>query len=212
MTTEIHLLHDSSEFVNLSDIIPDAVYDPRYYSSYNFIGRKIDGYDEECVIFSRVGAEALSLVSKNAIAQGYRLKIYDAYRPMRAVKSFIAWMSDPDEKMKEIFYPTTSKSQIVENGYISPRSAHARGCAIDLTLVTLDGVELDMGGIFDFFGEVSHYAYANLTNEQKENRKALRTLMENGGFRGIGSEWWHFELKDEPFPDTFFDFPVRKCL
>ena len=212
MTTEIQLLYDSSGFVNLSEVVEDAIYEPRYYSSYNFVGEKIDGYEEECVIYSRAGANALGAVAEKAMARGYRLKIYDAYRPMRAVRHFIKWTSDPDEKMKEIFYPNISKIQIPEHGYISPRSSHARGSAIDLTLATLDGRELDMGGIFDFFGDVSHYAYENLTDGQKENRKILRDLMEDCGFRGIRSEWWHFELKDEPFPNTFFDFPVRKCI
>lgn len=205
------LCYDSSGFVCLSDVIPDAIIEARYYSDFNFVGERIDGYEDGCLLFSHKGAQALICVAEKARALGYRLKIYDAYRPMRAIRHFLRWMGDCNIKMKELFYPDTDKSDIVENGYISPRSAHARGCAVDLTLVDAsNGEELDMGGPFDFFGECSHYAYGNLTEEQRENRRVLRDIMTQCHFKPISTEWWHFALADEPFPDTFFDFPVSR--
>ena len=204
-----NLCYDSTGFVSLSDVLSDAVIDARYYSAFNFVGERIDGYEDDCILFSKKGAEALAQAEVSAKKQGYRLKIYDAYRPMRAIEHFLRWMTDENVKMKREFFPDTEKSEIVANGYISPNSAHARGSAVDLTLIDIDGKELDMGGTFDFFGERSHYAYDALTDEQKENRRILRTLMENSGFRGISTEWWHFVLEKEPFPDTYFDFPVK---
>ncbi len=209
--TDIEFCYNNTDFVCLCDAIPDLIIDPRYYRDFNFVGERIDGYEEECLLFSRKGANALAICNERAHYLGYRMKIYDAYRPMRAVAHFLRWMHDDSVKTKEHFYPDIDKSEIVSAGYISPRSAHARGSAIDLTLVDMaSGEDLDMGGEFDFFGERSHLDYVGLTEQQRKNRHILREIMQDGGFRGISCEWWHFILKDEPFADVYFDFAVKK--
>ena len=211
MGNDITIEYSKDGFVCLSDILTDAVYDVRYYTSFNFTGEKIDGYDEECLFFSKEGASMLCRVSEQAKEMGYRLKIYDAYRPMRAIKHFLRWLDCDDEKMKEHFFPCLDKSDIVSGGYISPRSSHARGAAVDLTLIGLaDGKELDMGCPFDYFGELSHPEFTGVTKEQWENRHILQKLMTDNGFRPISTEWWHFQLVCEPYPDTYFDFPVKR--
>ena len=207
----IEFCYDHTGFVCLNDALPDLIIDARYYRDFNFVGERIDGYREECLLFSRVGADALAVCNERAHSLGYRMKIYDAYRPMRAVEHFLRWAHDDNVKMKAHFYPDTDKSEIVAEGYISPRSAHARGSAIDLSLVDMEsGCDLDMGGEFDFFGERSHYSYDGLTDEQRENRRVLREIMQSGGFRGISCEWWHFVLNNEPYADVYFDFEVKK--
>ena len=155
---------------------------------------------------------ALYSASCDARKKGYCFKIYDAYRPMSAVNHFLRWANDEsDQRTKPLYYPDLNKSDIISGGYISPTSSHTRGSAIDLTLVCADsGEELDMGGPFDFFGELSHPDYEKITAKQKKNRLILREIMVSNGFKSIRTEWWHFSLKDEPYPDTYFDFTVSK--
>ena len=201
---------DTSGFVLLADLIPDIVQEIRYYSSYNFIGSRINGYEEPCAILTRKAARALQAVSNEAIVQGYRLKIYDAYRPARAVRQFVLWgIEDLDLRMKPYFYPELQKQELFVRGYIASRSSHSRGSTVDLTLLDMKtGKEVDMGGPFDYFGELSHPDYRGITEDQFENRMTLQRLMTRNGFVPIDCEWWHFTLGDEPYPDTFFDFPV----
>lgn len=201
---------DSSGFVELSEAVPDAILEIRYYSTYNFVGERIDGYEEPVALLTREAAEALREVSDDLAEQGYRLKIYDAYRPQSAVDHFKRWAANLEEvSMKECFYPELDKSVLFVQGYISSKSGHSRGSTVDLTLFDMDaGRELDMGGTFDYFGERSHPGYPGLTEEQAANRKVLRDAMLSHGFKGINTEWWHFTLRDEPYPDTYFDFPV----
>lgn len=201
---------DTSGFVLLADLIPDIVQEIRYYSSYNFIGSRINGYEEPCAILSRKAARALQAVSNEAIVQGYRLKIYDTYRPARAVRQFVLWgIEDLDLRMKPYFYPELQKQELFVRGYIASRSSHSRGSTVDLTLLDMKtGKEVDMGGPFDYFGELSHPDYRGITEDQFENRMTLQRLMTRNGFVPIDCEWWHFTLGDEPYPDTYFDFPV----
>lgn len=201
---------DPSGFVLLSDYVPHIVQEIRYYSTYNFIGERIDGYEAPCALLTREAARALKAVSNEMFVQGYRLKVFDAYRPVAAVKQFILWgIEDTDVRMKPYFYPDLEKQELFSRGYIAKRSSHSRGSAIDLTLLDMrTGKELDMGGPFDFFGALSHPDYKNITEEQYANRMLLQHAMVRGGFVPIDCEWWHFALADEPYPDTYFEFPV----
>ena len=202
---------DPSGFVILSELIPDVVLDIRYYSDYNFVGERIDGYNAPVAMLTREAAEALKAVNDELREKGYKLKIYDAYRPQRAVNHFVRWAGDvKDTRMKEHFYPELNKSVLFKQGYIARKSGHSRGSTVDLTLCDAEtGNDIDMGGTFDYFGKRSHYDYKDLTKEQRSNRKILRDVMERYGFRGIRTEWWHFTLKNEPYPKTYFDFPVQ---
>lgn len=203
---------DSSGFVSLAEAVPDVILEIRYYSTYNFVGDRIAGYEEPCALMTKEAAAALKNASDDAMKQGYRLKIYDTYRPQTAVDNFIAWAQDKDDtRMKEYFYPELDKSVLFDQGYIMARSGHSRGSTADLTLFDMStGKEADMGGTFDYFGELSHPDYTEgLTKEQLQNRKTLRDIMVNNGFAPLDTEWWHFTLKDEPYPETYFTFPVN---
>lgn len=203
---------DASDFVALSEAVPDAILEIRYYSTYNFVGERIDGYEEPCALLTNEAAEALKGASDTANELGYRLKIYDAYRPQTAVNNFIDWAENDDTKMKEYFYPELDKSVLFDQGYIADKSGHSRGSTVDLTLFDMDtGKEVDMGGTFDYFGELSHPDYTGeLTQEQIQNRNTLRDIMLKNGFKPLDTEWWHFTLENEPYPDTYFDFPVSE--
>ena len=202
--------YDSSGFVSVSDVIPDALLDVRYYTTYNFVGERIDGYEQPVVLMTKEAAAALALVNRDMRAQGLRLVVYDAYRPQRAVDHFVRWAEDvSDTRMKAIFYPEVDKAALFERGFIAKRSGHSRGSTVDLTLLDeKSGMLLDMGGPFDFFGELSHPDFAGVTTEQHANRMLLRDAMVTHGFRTLSTEWWHFTLVNEPYPDAYFDFPV----
>lgn len=200
-------------FVSLAEAVPDVILEIRYYSTYNFVGERIDGYEEPCALITQEAAEALKGAADDAAELGYRLKIYDAYRPQSAVDNFIEWAEDIDDtRMKAYFYPELDKSVLFDQGYIARKSGHSRGSTVDLTLFDMNtGKEADMGGVFDYFGELSHPDYTTgLTDEQINNRNTLRDLMIENGFKPLSTEWWHFTLEDEPYPDTYFTFPVSK--
>ena len=201
---------DPSGFVLLADYIPGIVQEIRYYSTYNFIGDRIDGYEQPCALLTIEAARALKSVSNEVMVQGYRLKVFDAYRPACAVRHFVLWgIEDQDVRMKPYFYPDLQKQDLFVKGYIASRSGHSRGSTVDLTLLDMQtGKELDMGGPFDFFGELSHPDYRGISDEQYENRMTLQKAMIRNGFQPIDCEWWHFTLKNEPYPDTYFEFPV----
>ena len=201
---------DPSGFVVLADYVPHIVQEIRYYSTYNFIGERIDGYEEPCALLTKEAARALKSVSNEMIVQGYRLKIFDAYRPVCAVKHFVLWgIEDQDVRMKPYFYPELQKQELFEKGYIAKQSSHSRGSTVDLTLLDMStGKELDMGSPFDLFSAASHPDYKGITEQQYENRMILQRAMVRSGFEPIDCEWWHFTLKDEPYPDTYFEFPV----
>ena len=210
-TAKISPTDDRSDFVLLTDAVPDAILEIRYYGTYNFVGTRIDGYEAPIAMLTKKAAEALKAVSDDVMAQGYRLKIYDAYRPQKAVDHFVRWAADvADTTMKYCFYPNLDKSVLFEQEYIMEKSGHTRGSTVDLTLFDMaTGKELDMGGTFDWFGEESHPDYRGITDEQYAHRMILRTAMLSHGFKPLDSEWWHFTLADEPYPDTYFTFPLR---
>ena len=207
------LLMDPSGFVLLSDAVPGIVQEIRYFYTYNFIGDRIDGYEEPCALLTREAARALKNVSGEMLVQGYRLKIFDAYRPACAVKHFVLWgIEDQDIRMKPYFYPQLEKQELFAKGYIAKQSSHSRGSAVDLTLLDMKtGKELDMGSPFDLFSQESHPDYRGVTQEQYENRMLLQRAMVRSGFQPIDCEWWHFSLRDEPYPDTYFNFPVSSA-
>lgn len=198
-------------FVSVSDAIPDVLLDIRYYTTYNFVGERIDGYEEPIALLTREAAAALRRVSDDLRGRGYRLVIYDGYRPQRAVDHFARWAEDLSaDAMKAVFYPDVDKRDLFDKGFIAHRSGHSRGSTVDLTLLEeATGRLLDMGGPFDFFGERSHPDFAGVTKAQHENRILLRDAMLLRGFRPLSTEWWHFTLVDEPYPTTYFDFPVK---
>ena len=202
---------DAGSFVSVGEAIPDVLSDIRYYSSFNFIGERIDGYEAPAALLTREAARALKAVSDEAKEQGLRLKVFDAYRPQKAVDHFVRWAKDPaDIRMKEYFYPDLDKKKIIPRHYIAEHSGHSRGSTVDLTLFDMASQQdLDMGSTFDFFGEKSHPDYAGVSSAQRENRMRLQRLMMKHSFRPLDSEWWHFTLENEPWPDTYFTFPVR---
>ena len=210
MNFEKKVTMDPSGFVILADAVPGIVQEIRYYSSYNFIGERIDGYEEPCALLTKEAARALKGVSSELFVQGYRLKVFDAYRPAGAVRQFVLWgIEDTDIRMKPYFYPDLEKQELFAKGYIASQSSHSRGSTIDLTLLDMStGKEVDMGGPFDLFDEISHPDCTRVTEEQYENRMILQRAMVRGGFNTYECEWWHFTLNAEPYPDTYFEFPV----
>ena len=205
-------LMDSSAFVLLSDYVPGIIQEIRYFSTYNFIGDRIDFYEQPCAIITKQAARALRTISNELNVMGYKMKVFDAYRPAGAVRHFVMWgIEDTDIRMKEYFYPELEKQELFSKGYVASKSSHSRGSTIDLTLFDMKtGKEVDMGSPFDMFSEVSHPDYKGITDEQYRNRMVLRNVMIRNGFEPIDCEWWHFTLKDEPFPDTYFEFPVSE--
>ncbi len=222
--------YDRSDFVEVTKVIPDVILEIRYYSTYNFVGERIDGYNRPLALMTRQAADSLKAVSDDVIAQGYRLKIYDAYRPQCAVDHFVRWSQNPaDTCMKRYFYPMFDKPVLFEQDYIMAKSGHTRGSTVDLTLFDMQTEkEVDMGGTFDWFGVESHPDYCGnpdtklypeigkyigdgtgITAEQFRNRMILREAMLSHGFKPLDSEWWHFTLRNEPYPDTYFDFPIE---
>jgi len=198
-------------FVYIDELIPDAILEVRYYSTDNFVGNRIDGYLAPKVILTIEAAETLVVVADELRLKGLLLKIFDGYRPQQAVDHFIRWADDEgDQKMKNKFYPEVDKKDLFRLGYIARRSGHSRGSTVDLTLVDIDsGEELDMGGGFDYFGDLSHHDTDLITEEQLQNRTILREIMEKHGFLAYSEEWWHYTLENEPYPEIYYDFPVR---
>ena len=198
-------------FASLTEAVPDAILEIRYFSTYNFVGGRIDGYLAPTALMTREAADSLKAVSDDVMRLGYRLKIYDAYRPQCAVDHFVRWASDvADTTMRRYFYPDVDKSRLFIEGYIAEHSGHTRGSTVDMTLFDMTTEkEVDMGGTFDWFGLESHPDYRDITEEQFANRMILRQAMLRHGFKPIDEEWWHFTLKNEPFPDTYFTFPVQ---
>ena len=204
---------DPSGFVALGEYIPSVIQEIRYYSTYNFIGDRINGYEEPCALITIEAARALRDVSNELFVKGYRLKVFDAYRPAAAVRQFVMWgIEDTDIRMKPYFYPGLQKQDLFKLGYIASKSSHSRGSAVDLTLLDMrTGKEADMGSPFDLFSTVSHPDDRSITEEQYENRMLLQSSMMRAGFLPLDCEWWHFVLKDEPYPDTYFEFPVSSA-
>jgi D-alanyl-D-alanine dipeptidase len=205
---------DFSDFVIINDIIPEIVTELRYYSSFNFAGVHIDGYEEPVALMTKEAVEKLKNVSKYFDEKGYRIKIWDSYRPQRAVDHFVRWgQNESDDLMKPYFYPDLTKKQVFDGGYIAKHSGHSKGSTIDMTLLhKINGTDVDFGSGFDFFGSKANFNYTNVTDEQKENRIMLNRIMTENGFNALPEEWWHFTLKNEPFPNTYFNFPINATI
>ena len=200
---------DKSDFQKVSDVIYDAAYDIRYYSDNNFTGHRIAGYKAPVAYMTKDSLKALAIAAEDLRKQGYRLLIWDTYRPQKAVDDFVEWINNPNNPGDKTFYPKLKKSQLLDGQYIMAKSGHSRGSTVDLTLIKKDGSFVDMGGTFDLFSEISHPKYKKLTRTQKHNRKILHDAMTKAGFKGIDSEWWHFTLRNEPYPNTYFDFDIE---
>lgn len=200
-----------SGFVDLAAHVPGIAVEARYASSENFIGTPIEGYEQPVCLLTRQAADALAAVQADLAPRGLGLKVFDCYRPVRAVAHFVRWSRDPaDQRNKAQYYPDVDKRDLFRLGYLASRSAHSRGSTVDLTLVTLaDGRELDMGTPYDFLSPRSAHSSAAVGVQERANRKLLAEAMSRRGFRSYAKEWWHFTLRNEPFPDTYFDFPVR---
>jgi zinc D-Ala-D-Ala dipeptidase len=227
------------EFVALRDVAPSILQEMRYRTPHNFVGDRIDGYRQSMCIVTRDTAKALRAAQHAVLRKGYSLKMYDCYRPQRAVDHFVAWAKDlDDERMKGEFYPRVEKNRLFEDGYIAEKSGHSRGSTVDLTLVRLPAMptrpyrpgeplfscfapkdvrfpdnSIDMGTGYDCFDTLSHTLDPRIKGEQRANRMLLKNTLEKAGFTNLPEEWWHYTLSDETFPDTFFDFPVwRRAL
>jgi D-alanyl-D-alanine dipeptidase len=198
-------------FVDAGEIVVGLRVEMRYFGDDNFVGRRIDGYEAPLCLLTRQATMALAAVQQDLAALGVGLKAFDCYRPARAVAHFVRWARDlQDQQNKAKYYPDVDKRILFRDGYISARSGHSRGSTIDLTLVRLaDGRELDMGSPFDFFGARSWPSNRGVSAEARANRALLAGAMRRRGFRAYEKEWWHFTLANEPFPDIYFDFPVR---
>ena len=198
-------------FVDAASVVPGLVVEMRYAGSDNFVGRSIDGYEEPICILSRPAAEALARVQAELRDYGLALKVFDCYRPTRAVADFVRWARDEDDTAtKADYYPDVDKVELFVEGYIAERSGHSRGSTVDLTLVYLPYVlEVPMGTPFDFFSPRSWPGDADQPHPVRVHRLLLSIIMQRHGFSPYEREWWHFTLADEPYPDTYFDFPVR---
>jgi D-alanyl-D-alanine dipeptidase len=196
--------------IDARTVVPGLVADIRYAGSHNFVGRPIDGYRAPRCLLTQSAANALAEVARDVATRGLVIKVFDCYRPTRAVADFVRWARDPrDQAAKAEFYPDLDKRTLFRDGYVASRSGHSRGSTVDLTLARTDGAELDMGTTFDFFSPRSWTAGSSVTAEQHANRMRLAAAMQRRGFRGYVKEWWHFTLRNEPFPDTYFDIPVQ---
>lgn len=204
------LSYNNSDFTEISKVIPDVIYDIRYYSDYNFTGKRVDGYKANRAYLTKKAALALKNAADDLRKQGYRIIIYDAYRPQKAVDNFVRWMHDENDIGNKSFYPNIKdKLALISGDYVATKSGHTRGSVVDMSIVNMDGSTVDMGGTFDLFDRISNRDYDKLTEKQKANRKILEDAMVDAGFEPLPSEWWHFRLKDEPYPDTYFDFDVE---
>jgi D-alanyl-D-alanine dipeptidase len=198
-------------FVELGQFAPDIRLEVRYFSSNNFVGEPIDGYQSAKIFMTRDAAEALLSVQRELQPFGLGLKVFDAYRPQQAVDHFVRWAEDlDDQRMKARYYPQVDKSNLFSDGYIASRSGHSRGSTVDLTLIDLaSGEELDMDTPWDYFDLASWPDSDRVSTQQQANRLLLRKYMLEAGFAPLTTEWWHFTLADEPYRETYFDFPVR---
>jgi len=222
-------------FVDIKEVIPQVQLDIRYFGPHNFLGQKVAGYLAPKCILTRETASALSEVQKELETFSLTLKIYDCYRPQQAVDHFVRWAKDiEDTKTREEFYPTVNKRNLFRDGYIDSKSGHSRGSTVDLTIVALPAAQqeeytpgqvlrecylpadkrfgdnsIDMGTGFDCFHDLSHTVNKEIGLQQKINRMLLKTLMEKHGFKNYELEWWHYTLKNEPYPDTYFNFPIE---
>jgi D-alanyl-D-alanine dipeptidase len=223
------------DFVSLADVDPTILLDIRYATPHNFTGDPVDGYRAPMCLLTRPAAEALRRAQRAFLDVGFTLKVYDCYRPQRAVNDFVRWANNPiDQRMKTEFYPRVDKSRLFADGYIADKSGHSRGSTVDLTLVALPPLEtppyspgqplvdcaapqpqrfgdntIDMGTGYDCFDTLAHTLDPRVQGVQLKNRLSLKDGLEAQGFENYDKEWWHFTFKPETYPDTFFDFVVE---
>lgn len=236
LTLSVHLLSQNipEGFVEIREVIPDIILDLRYCTNHNFLGVPVEGYKAEKCYLTKAAADSLAKIQAELKKFNLSLKIYDAYRPQRAVDHFVRWAKElADTLTKKEFYPTVDKSRLFVDGYIAEKSGHSRGSTVDLTIVPIPlpsqpefdinnqcecykpldqrfkDNSLDMGTGFDCFSELSHTENPNLTPQQRANRLLLKSLMEKYGFKNLAEEWWHFTLRNEPYPSTYFDFIIE---
>jgi zinc D-Ala-D-Ala dipeptidase len=204
--------HDRSGFVDAASVVPGLVADMRYFGSDNFLGRPVAGYEAPVCLMTKEAAAALTRVQLQLAASDLGLKVFDCYRPRRAVADFVAWAKDlSDQKRKAQHYPDVDKSRLFELGYIAERSGHSRGSTVDVTLIDkASGAELDMGSPYDLFDPKSWPSDASIPAAARANRMKLQEIMIANGFRPLKEEWWHFTLEREPYSETYFDFPVTR--
>lgn len=201
-----------ADFISVADLCPSIIISADYATTNNFTGQIVPGYTTKKVLLARVAAESLARVQQSALTKKLSLKIFDGYRPVKAVNFFQDWaqLTEDDVERKNRFYPSYNRSELFEHGFIALKSSHSRGCAVDLTLVDLKtSQELDMGTEFDFFNDLSHTMNPEIKGVQHSNRMLLKELMEREGFRNYSKEWWHFSFKPEPYPDVLFDFDIQ---
>lgn len=235
-TSELQRTAPSRAFVAIGDVAPGVVEEIRYTGRHNFVGRPIRGYREPLCILTRQAAKGVAAVQRRLSRRGFGLKIYDCYRPQRAVNHFVEWAEDlSDDLMRAEFYPRVPKTRLFADGYIAAKSGHSRGSTIDLTIVRhpagpqaryrpgqalapcfapprrrFRDKSLEMGTGYDCFDRRSHTLNPTIKGVAKRNRLLLKRLMNRAGFKNLAEEWWHYTLRDEPFPDTYFDFPVTR--
>jgi D-alanyl-D-alanine dipeptidase len=236
LTFSIHLFAQDipAGFIEIRDVIPDIILDLRYLTNQNFLGVPVDGYKAEKCYITKTAADSLAKVQNELRGFSLSLKIYDAYRPQQAVNHFVRWARDlSDTLTKKEFYPTVDKSRLFIDGYIAEKSGHSRGSTIDLTIVPIplpyqpefdnenqcecfESIDkrfkdnsIDMGTGFDCFNSLSHTENAAVSQQQRANRLLLKSLMDKYGFKNLEEEWWHFTLRNEPFPNTYFDFEIK---
>lgn len=202
---------EGADFVSIKSMIPSIELDIRYYSSDNFVGSRVNGYLKPVALISKEAVTALAGVQADLAKEGLGLKVFDAYRPQKAVNHFVAWAKVPaDTLTKRTYYPEVDKRDVFKLGFVASRSGHSRGSTVDLTIIRLDTrEELDMGSGWDFFGEISAHGTAKINDQQAKNRQKLKSTMEKHGFRAYSKEWWHYTLRNEPYPNTYFDFDVK---
>jgi D-alanyl-D-alanine dipeptidase len=199
------------DFVSLVELCPEIIIQADYATVDNFTGEVIPGYKAVKALLAHTPALALQKVQEKALSEGYSLKVFDAYRPSKAVRFFLEWSQREENNLslKEIFYPKFSRSELFQAGYLAERSSHSRGCTIDLTLVNKEsGEELEMGSRFDYFDSISNTDSPLIDSVHRKNRQVLKSLMEEHGFKNYAQEWWHFSYRPEPFPDQYFDFDI----
>lgn len=198
-----------SEFVDVTSVVPSIQTEIRYFTANNFVGEPVTGYEAAKCLLHVSAAKALAKVQTAAKQQGMSLKVFDCYRPQRAVDHFVRWVNDEnDTKTKAEYYPNLNKDKLLGD-YIAAKSGHSRGSTVDLTLVDSKGKELDMGSVFDMFDTLSNTDDPRITPAQKANRYKLKELMTAQGFAPYSMEWWHFTYKPQAYPDTYFDFVVK---
>lgn len=197
-------------FAFLDEAAPGIRWDAKYATWDNFTGKPVDGYLANRIVGTHALCAALQSAQDKAATLGFGLLIWDGYRPQRAVDCFLRWAKQPEDgRKKRQHYPNLNRAEMFENGYVATKSGHTRGSTADLTLYRLDTGELvPMGGGFDLMDAVSHHGAPGITATEAANRQHLRSIMEDCGFAAYESEWWHYTLKDEPYPDTYFDFLV----